>query len=101
MAADLTQGASHLGLCVMRNAAPLLNAVLVAVDLTAQVLSHLLAPKKQNFAKDSVAMEADDPTRISLNESLEVVALAMVDVDLVDPVVHLAVLMMTVLLDSA
>ena len=83
---------------MMRIAAPLLSVVLVAVDWTAQVQPILLAPKNKNFAKDSVAMEADDPTKISLNESLEVVALAMV---FVDPVVNLAVLVMTVLLDSA
>ena len=77
---------------MIRNAAPLLKAVLVAVDLTAQVLPQLLAPKKQNFAKDKVAMEADAPATNSLHESLEVVALAMVD-----PVVHLAFLVMTVL----
>ena len=83
---------------MMRIADPLLSVVLVAVDWTAHVRPILLAPKNKNFAKDSVAMEADDPTKISLNESLEVVALAMV---FVDPVVNLAVLVMTVLLDSA
>ena len=79
--ADLAQVASlNLELRLIRIAAALFEAILVlAEDVAAPVPPINLAPKKQNFVKDAVAIVADAPAAISLHESLEVVALAMVD----------------------